>query len=163
MKIILLDDNKETYEVLNEVASLSESEIIYFTDIEEAKKYIQENSDIDGIISEVYVGGKPAVQIVHFIKKLELQIPFIILTENISDEDREYFESLGVNQIMSKPFNPLEVLSEVVAYLKEYKGEDYVRSRLKEDKSDRSSLKLVIEKIIEFLKNLFSRKKKNGV
>jgi DNA-binding response OmpR family regulator len=92
MKLILLDDNKETYEVLKDVASLSESEIVYFTDIEEAKRYIQENQDIDGIISEVYVNGKPTVQIVHFIRKLELKIPFIILTENISEEDKEYFK-----------------------------------------------------------------------
>ena len=159
MRIVLLDDNKETYEVLNEIAQLSQSEIIYFDDIEKAKEYLTSNDDIDidGIVMEKYVSNKPAATIINYVKTKNLNIPIILLSQDITDEEKEYFLNLGVSEIMEKPFNPLEVMTEIVAILKEKKGEEYIRERLHSEEIDKNALKLLIQKIISLFKNLIKR------
>jgi len=157
MKIVLIDDNKETYEVLNEIALLSQSEIIYFNDIEKVKEFItsDDNSDIDGIVMEKYVSNKPAAAVINYLKEKNLNIPIILLSQDISNEEKEYFLSLGVSEIMEKPFNPLEVMTEIVAILKDKKGEEYVKERLHSEDVDKNALKLIIQKIINIFKKLF--------
>jgi response regulator RpfG family c-di-GMP phosphodiesterase len=158
MKIVLVDENRETYEVLNEVAKLSGSEIVYFDDLENAKAFILESvNDIDGVIVEKYVKNLPSGQLIAYFRKENVKIPFILLTENVNDEEKEYFKELGITEIIEKPFNPLDVMGAVVEYLSKEKGREYVESRLETDKTDRSTLKAIVEKIINFLKNLFKR------
>ncbi len=157
MKIVLVDEDKSTYEVLNEVAQLSGSEIYYFNDIKNAKDFFKENSDVDGLIVEKYINNIPSGELISYIKILKLEIPTILLTSSITEEEKEYFKNLGITEIIEKPFNPLEVMTAIVEYLSKEKGRDYVEERLHAEKVDRASLKLLVEKIIDFLKKLFRK------
>ncbi|NPA58829.1 MAG: response regulator [Aquificae bacterium] len=160
MKILLLDEDKETYQVLSEVAQLSGSEIIQITDLEEAKRFLKENPDIDGIIAEQKVGGKPSWEIISFMKNEEAvqEIPVIILSASLTDDEKDFYQYLGVAAILEKPFNPLDVFTAVVEYLKKTKGEEYVKSKLEEEEVDKGALKKLVEKFVNFLKSIFSRK-----
>ena len=157
MKVVLLDEDRETYEVLEEIAKLSGSEIIHFDDIEKVKSFIDESPDIDGIIIEKYIKGKPAVSLVNYIKIKNIEIPIILLTAKVSEDEKDYFKQLGISAIMEKPFNPLEVMAEVVGILKELKGEEYIKQRLHADNTDRNTLKLLVNKLISILKKLFGK------
>lgn len=159
MRILLIDENPETYEVLNEVAKLSQSEIIYFDDIMKAEDFLDESEvvDIDGIITEKYTQNKPIAVILNAVKEKNVDIPIILLTTKITEEEEEYFKKMGVSSIMLKPFNPLEVLTEIVEILKKEKGEEYVKERLHTTEADRSSLKRIIEKIINLFKKLLGK------
>ena len=132
MRILLLDEDKETYEVLQEVAKLSGSEIIQVTSLEEAKELIDKGEDIDGIVAEKRVNNMPTWEILSYLKRVgkAQEIPFIVLTKDISPEEKEFFEYMGVAAILEKPFNPLEVFMDIVEHLRKVKGEDYVKSRL---------------------------------
>jgi len=161
LKIIVFDSNKETADVLEEVAKLSESEILFFDSFENLKNVLQEDADIDAIISEKNVNGASVSQIIAFLKSKNLDIPVILLTDQIDDEEKEYYTSVGVSQILTKPFNPLEVLTVVAEVLKEKKGEEYVKERLHSKDVDRSTLKAIIENILALFKKIFFRKKWN--
>ncbi|WP_457624763.1 response regulator [Persephonella sp.] len=160
MKILLLDEDKATYQVLSEVAQLSGSEIIQITDMEEAKRYVKEHNDIDGIIAEQKVSEKPTWEIIQYMKneKGVREIPFIILTSSLTDDEKDFYQYMGVTAILEKPFNPLEVFTAVVEHLKKTKGEEYIKSKLEEEEVDKNALKKIIEKLIGFFKSLFSRK-----
>jgi DNA-binding response OmpR family regulator len=185
MKIVLLDDDRETYEVLQEVAKLSGSEIIYFNDLKEAKEFIKDATDIDGIVAEKRVGGLPTWDILSYLKKTGKlkEIPFIVLSKELAPEEKEFFEYMGATAILEKPFNPLEVFLDIVEHLRQYKGEDYVRSRLqgeeilkkklsteqqsenvssqsetKQETQHKSGLLSILEKFIEFFKHFFAKK-----
>ncbi len=158
MKIVLVDENRETFEVLNEVAQLSGSEIYYFNNIKDAKEFFKENTDVDGLIIEKYVNNVPSGELVSYIKILKLDIPTILLTSDVTEEEKEYFKNLGVTEIIEKPFNPLDVMTAIVAYIKEKKGEEYVKERLQtEENTDRTSLKAIIQKFIEIFKKLLKK------
>jgi len=186
MRIVLLDDDKETYEVLQEVAKLSGSEIIYFNDLKEAKEFIKNADDIDGIVAEKRVKGLPTWDILSYLKKTGKlkEIPFIVLSKELAPEEKEFFEYMGATAILEKPFNPLEVFLDIVEHLRQYKGEEYVRSRLQaeeailkkklteskqsEKETTQSEIKSqdhgkkgllsILEKFIEFFKHLFAKK-----
>ncbi len=177
MKIILLDEDKETYEVLQEVAKLSGSEIIQITTLEKAKELIDKGEDIDGIVAEKRVNNMPTWEILSYLKRIGKanEIPFMVLTKDITPEEKEFFEYMGVVAILEKPFNPLEVFMDIVEYLRKVKGEEYVKERLegeedllklkeklqeekeelpanKEEKS--GGILEVLKKFIEFFKRL---------
>ncbi len=136
MKIVLLDEDKETYEVLQEVAKLSGSEIIQITTLEKAKELIDKGEDIDGIVAEKRVNNMPTWEILSYLKRIGKanEIPFIVLTKDITPEEKEFFEYMGVVAILEKPFNPLEVFMDIVEHLRQVKGEDYVKERLEGEK-----------------------------
>lgn len=157
MKVVLVDEDKETFEVLNELAHLSGSEIIYFDNIDSAKNFFKENPDVDGLVIERYIHNIPSGELISYVKNLKLEIPTILLTSSITEEEKEYFKNLGITEIIEKPFNPLEVMTAIVEYLSKEKGRDYVEERLHAEKVDKASLKLLVEKIINFLKKLFGK------
>ncbi|SNZ02496.1 Response regulator receiver domain-containing protein [Persephonella hydrogeniphila] len=160
MKIILLDEDKATYQVLKEVANLSGSEIIQITDIENAKEYLKENTDIDGIVAEQKLKGKPTWEIIQYMRENEniKEIPFIILSQSLTEDEKDFYRHIGVTAFFEKPFNPLEVFTAIVEQLKRTKGEEYVKSKLEEEQVDRNALKALINKLISFLKSLFTRR-----
>ncbi len=157
MKILLLDDNIETYEVLREVASLSGSEVIYFNDVIEAQKYILEHPDIDAIISEKYINNRSSAEILGLIKKNNMNIPVILLTDELSEDEKDYYKRIGITEFFYKPFNPLELMTSIVEHLKNYKGEEYIKETLHTKEESRESLKAIVKKIINLLKKLFGR------
>jgi len=160
MRIVLLDEDNATYKVLSEVAQLSGSEIIQITDMEEAKKFVKENQDIDGIVAEQKVNGKPTWEIIQYMRKEKgvREIPFIILTTSLTKDEKDFYSYMGVTAIFEKPFNPLEVFTAVVEHLKKTKGEEYVKSKLEEEEVDKNALKAIIEKLINFFKSIFTRR-----
>ncbi|ACO03381.1 MAG TPA: response regulator [Persephonella sp.] len=160
MKILLLDDDVETYRVLQDVAQFSNSKVIQVRSIQEAKEILSSERDIDGIVAEIRLNGQPTWEILSFMRKNEdiKELPFIVLSSPLSDEEKEFFEHMKVTAILEKPFNPLEVFTEILEHLKKVKGEEYIRERLEEEEVDRSLLKSIIQKIINALKNIFKKK-----
>ncbi|WP_457638678.1 response regulator [Persephonella sp.] len=160
MKILLLDEDKETYQVLKEVAQLSGSEIIQVTDVEKAKQIINEATDIDGIVAEQRLGDRPTWEIIQYMKNSEgvREIPFIILTSSLTDDEKDFYQYMGVTTILEKPFNPLEVFTAIVEHLKQTKGEEYIKSRLEEEEVDKNALKKILETLINLLKKLLFKK-----
>jgi len=185
MKIVLLDDDKETFEVLQEVAKLSGSEIIYFNDIKEAKEFIRTAEDLDGIVAEKRVGGLPTWDILSYLKKTGKlrEVPFIVLSKELAPEEKEFFEYMGATAILEKPFNPLEIFLDIVEHLRKSKGDDYVKAKLhteeellkkklaeaqqdtevsnqteKLDEHKKKGFLSILEKFIDFFKNIFGGK-----
>ena len=177
MKIVLLDEDKDTYEVLQEVARLSGSEIIQITTLDKVKELIEKGEDIDGIVAEKRVNNMPTWEILSYLKRSGKanEIPFIVLTKDITPEEKEFFEYMGVVAILEKPFNPLEVFMDIVEHLRQVKGDEYIKERLegeedllklkeklKEEKETKPATKgekgggvlEVLRKFIEFFKKL---------
>ncbi len=156
MRILLIDEDIDTYNVLREIAQFSNSEIIRVEDINEAKEIILNNRDLDGIIAEVRVNGQPTWEILSFMKRREDvdEIPFVILAKDLTEDEEAFFKHMKATAVMKKPFNPLEVFTEIAEDLKKKKGEEYVKERLEEQHVDKSLLKKIIDKIMNFLKKL---------
>lgn len=153
MKILLIDADDVRYEILSEVASLSESSVVKISDLEEAKAYILNNKDFHAVIAVPKLNGIPTLQLLGIMKKDPVlkDIPFIIIAEEPSQSEIEYYKTLGVVEVFEIPFNPLEVFLVITNYLKDTKGEEEVKAILSQPQEEKS----LIKKIIEFIKKLF--------
>jgi DNA-binding NtrC family response regulator len=156
MKILYLGKNEKIYIILNEVASLSQSEVIKIGLIKEAMDILAKDKNFHGIIAHPKVDNIPSLQVLAFMKRDESlkDIPFIIIAENITKEDTDYYKAMGVTEVFEIPFNPLEVFLVIANKLKDVKGEKVVKQILKEPEKHKS----VLSKIFELLKNFLGKK-----
>jgi DNA-binding response OmpR family regulator len=140
MKFLFIGKDKDAYEVLNEVASLSQSEVIMTESLQKAKNIIETSKDIHRIIAFAKVDNLPTVQLLSILKRNEdlKDIPFIILAEDLTEDDKDYYKALGVTEVFEIPFNPLEVFLVITSSLKNTKGEELVKQILHKSKKDKS-------------------------
>jgi DNA-binding NtrC family response regulator len=156
MRILYLGEDEKIYIILNEVASLSQSEVIKISSVKEVLDILAKDKNFHGIIAHPKVDNIPSLQVLAFMKRDESlkDIPFIIVSENVTKDDIDYYKAMGVVEVFEIPFNPLEVFLVITNKLKDAKGEEVVKQILHETKKDKS----ILLKIIEFIKKLFGKK-----
>jgi len=114
------------------------------------------DKNFHGVVAHQKVDNIPSLQVLAFMKKDESlkNIPFIIIIENITKDDIDYYKAMGIAEIFEIPFNPLEVFLAITNKLKDAKGKEVVKQILNEAKKDKS----ILLKIIELIKKLFGKK-----
>ena len=119
MNILVLDDEKEIADLV-EVYLQNENYHIYkFYKSEEAITCI-DTKKIDVAILDVMIEGKDGFEICRYIRKKGLNFPVIMLTAKIEDNDKIKGLTLGADDYITKPFNPLELVARVKSALRRY-------------------------------------------
>lgn len=157
MKILLIDTDDVRFEILNEVASLSDSEIVKISNIQQAKDYIYFNKDFHAVIAIPKIDNVPTIQILAMMKKDDTlkDIPFIMLVEEPTEEEIDYYKAIGVTEVLEIPFNPLEVFLVITNHIKDVKGEEEVKTIFAEGKEKEKVS--IFKKITLFIKRLFGK------
>ena len=119
MNILVLDDEKEIADLV-EVYLQNENYHIYkFYKSEEAIHCI-DTEKIDVAILDVMIEGKDGFEICRYIRQKGLKFPVIMLTAKIEDNDKIKGLTLGADDYITKPFNPLELVARVKSALRRY-------------------------------------------
>jgi len=119
MNILLLDDEVEIADLV-EVYLKNENYIVYkFYNSKEAIDCIN-TEKIDLAILDVMVGKINGFEICKMIREKNLNFPIIMLTAKIDDKDKITGLTLGADDYITKPFNPLELLARVKSALRRY-------------------------------------------
>ena len=141
MRILYLGKSEEIYTILDEVASLSQSEVIKIGSVKEALDILAKDRNFHGVVAHPKVDNIPSLQVLAFMKRDESlkDVPFIIIAENITKDDTDYYKAMGAAEVFEIPFNPLEVFLVITNKLKDAKGEEVVKQILHEAKKDKST------------------------
>lgn len=115
-KILIVDDEKEIRNVLKEYAEFNGYEVYEASDGFESIKIIK-NNDIDLIIMDIMMPGLDGFSAIKEIKKHK-DIPTIMLSARGEEYDKLFGFELGVDDYVTKPFSPKEILARVAAILK---------------------------------------------
>ena len=119
MNILVLDDEKEIADLV-EVYLKNENYNVYkFYNSEEAIKCIDKES-LDMAILDIMIAGKNGFEICRYIREKGLKFPIIMLTAKIEDNDKIKGLTLGADDYITKPFNPLELIARVKSQLRRY-------------------------------------------
>ena len=119
MDILVLDDEKEIADLV-EVYLKNENYNVYkFYNSEEAIKCIDKES-LDMAILDIMISGKNGFEICRYIREKGLKFPIIMLTAKIEDNDKIKGLTLGADDYITKPFNPLELIARVKSQLRRY-------------------------------------------
>ena len=119
MNILVLDDEKEIADLV-EVYLKNENYNVYkFYNSKDALNCI-DNVNLDMAILDVMVKETSGFEICQYIRKKGLNFPVIMLTAKIEDTDKITGLTLGADDYITKPFNPLELLARVKSALRRY-------------------------------------------
>lgn len=127
-RILIVDDEKEIRDVIREYATFNDYEVLEASNGFEAVVAVKENS-IDLIIMDIMMPGLDGFGAVKQIKKIA-DIPTIMLSARGEEYDKLFGFELGVDDYVTKPFSPRELMARISAILKRKGGK--VRENKKE-------------------------------
>ena len=119
MNVLVVDDEKEIADLV-EVYLKNENYNVYkcYTS-EKAIKYV-DTIKLDITILDIMIQGKNGFEICKYIREKGLKFPVIMLTAKIEDNDKIKGLTLGADDYITKPFNPLELVARVKSALRRY-------------------------------------------
>lgn len=119
MNILVLDDEKEIAD-LAELYLKNENYTVYkFYTSKEAIECIN-TVKLDFAILDVMVKGKDGFEICKMIRDKKLKFPVIMLTAKIEYNDKITGLTMGADDYIVKPFNPLELIARVKSQIRRY-------------------------------------------
>ncbi len=119
MDILILDDEKEIADLVELYLKNENYNVHKFYDYKLAINYIN-TQKLDLAILDIMVGQVSGFEICKMIREKDLNFPIIFLTAKIEDVDKIYGLTLGADDYITKPFNPLELVARVKSALRRY-------------------------------------------
>ena len=120
MKILIVDDEEMIREVLREYAEFEGYEVFEAEDGMEAVRLCRDN-DYDLILMDIMMPHLDGFSAVKEIKKSK-DIPVIMLSARGEEYDKLFAFEIGVDDYVTKPFSPKEVMARIHAVTKRRKN-----------------------------------------
>ena len=122
MKILVVDDEYGIRAVIREYLENEKYKILEASDGEEAIKAVN-NNKIDLIIMDIMMPVMDGFSACKEILK-EKQIPIIVLSARTDEYDKLLGFNIGIDDYVTKPFSPKELVARVKAVLKRNNNKD---------------------------------------
>jgi len=119
MSILVVDDEKEIADLVEVILKNEGYEVRKFYDSRLAFLETEANSSIDLAILDVMMPGMDGFTLCAKIREKHTY-PIIMLTARVEDVDKITGLTIGADDYVTKPFNPLELLARVKAQLRRY-------------------------------------------
>ena len=117
-KILVVDDETEIADLIQVYLNNDGYTVYKFYNGVDALKCIEE-TEIDLAILDVMLPDIDGFRICQKIRE-KFYFPVIMLTAKIDDSDKIMGLTLGADEYITKPFNPLEVVARVITHLSRY-------------------------------------------
>ena len=121
MKVLVVDDEEMIRNVLKEYVEFEGGQAFEAADGMEAVKLCR-SSDFDIILMDIMMPKLDGFSAVKEIKKTK-NIPVIMLSARNEEYDKLFGFEIGVDDYVTKPFSPKEVMARVHAVLKRYRDD----------------------------------------
>ena len=123
-KIMVVDDDAEIREVIR---ILLESEGCEIVEAENGAKAVEMmNDSIDLIIMDVMMPSMDGLTAIRELKQIK-NIPVIILSARKEEYDKLQGFDIGIDDYVTKPFSPKELIARIKAVTKRQRGEDIIK------------------------------------
>lgn len=119
MNILVLDDEKEIADLVEVYMKNENYNVFKFYDSKAAINCIN-NQKLDFAILDVMIKDVDGFKICKLIRDKGLKFPIIMLTAKIEDKDKVEGLTLGADDYITKPFNPMELVARVKSAYRRY-------------------------------------------
>ncbi len=119
MNILVLDDEKEIADLVELYLKNENYNIYKFYNSKQALECI-DSVELDMAILDVMIEDVDGFDICKYIREKGLNFPIIMLTAKIEDKDKILGLTIGADDYITKPFNPLELVARVKSALRRY-------------------------------------------
>lgn len=117
--VLVVDDDKEIADLVEIYLVNDGYRVVKASNGEECLKFLEEDNSIRIIVLDIMMPGIDGLEVCRRIRK-ESNIPIIMLSAKAEDMDVIVGFGTGVDDYMTKPFHPLELLARVKSQLKRY-------------------------------------------
>lgn len=124
MKILVVDDEKLIRDVVREYLEVESYEVVEASDGDKVDDILSKDS-IDLIIMDIMMPHKDGFQTVKELRK-NYNVPVIMLSARGEEYDKLIGFDLGIDDYVTKPFSPKELVARVKAILKRKKDYDNI-------------------------------------
>lgn len=133
MRILIVDDEPLIRNVIKEYASIESFEVVEAENGLEAIDMVK-NDNIDIIVLDIMMPKLDGYSALRKIKEIK-NIPVIILSARCEEFDKLLGFELGVDDYLTKPFSPKELMARIKAIMKRINKEvdEYIYKDLKVD------------------------------
>ncbi len=121
MKILVCDDETLIRDVIREYLLMDNYEVLEASNGLDAIDVVK-NNDIDLIIMDIMMPKMDGYQAIKEIKKIK-DIPFIVLSARSEEFDKLIGFDLGIDDFVTKPFSPKELVARIKAVTKRLQNE----------------------------------------
>ena len=119
MNILVVDDEKEIADLVELYLKNENYDVFKSYNSKDALNIIK-NEKIDLAILDVMIDNVDGFEICKKIREDGLNFPIIMLTAKIEDKDKITGLTIGADDYITKPFNPLELVARVKSALRRY-------------------------------------------
>lgn len=130
MKILLVEDNDFSIDLLSEMIKDLNYEIIVSKDGEEAVKIIEKSKENEFglILMDIIMPGMKGTDAAKVIRALDREdvktIPVIAVTAQSSDIAKQTFKESGINDFVRKPINKSELIKKINVFIENAKKDN---------------------------------------
>lgn len=124
MKILVVDDEKLIRDVVREYLEVESYEVVEASDGDKVNDILSKDN-IDLIIMDIMMPHKDGFQTVKELRK-NYNVPIIMLSARGEEYDKLIGFDLGIDDYVTKPFSPKELVARVKAILKRKKEYDNI-------------------------------------
>lgn len=117
-KILVVDDEKEIADLVELYLKNEGYQVYKFYNGTDALNCLNKN-DIDCAVLDVMLPDMDGFSICQKIRE-KFQFPILMLTAKVEDMDKIMGLTIGADDYMTKPFNPLELIARIKAQLRRY-------------------------------------------
>ena len=122
MKVLLVDDEKLIRDVMKEYCYSESYDVVEAANGLEAVNIVKENNNIDMIIMDIMMPVMDGYTASREIKKIS-DIPIIMLSAREEEYDKLTGFDIGIDDYMTKPFSPKELIARIKAVYKRVHGD----------------------------------------
>lgn len=122
MKILVVDDEKRIRDVIKEYCYNESYEVLEAENGMDAISKVKENANIDLIIMDIMMPKLDGYSASKEIKKNH-DIPIIMLSAREEEYDKLIGFEIGIDDYVTKPFSPKELMARMKAVLKRVNGD----------------------------------------
>ena len=123
MKILIVDDEELIRDVIKEYLKNEKFEYVEARNGYEAIDCLKFNQDIDLIIMDVMMPKLDGFSACKEIKKIK-DVPIIVLSARSEEFDKLMGFDLGIDDYITKPFSPKELIARIKAIMKRKNGDE---------------------------------------
>lgn len=116
-RVLIVEDNEDEYFLLELLLRLTNIEIIWRKNGEDAISLFKENSDIDIVLLDINIPGVDGYEVLRQIKEHNPTVPVIMQTSLNSPDDKEKGFKAGCNDYVSKPIQKHELITAISKFL----------------------------------------------
>ena len=130
--ILIVDDESRMRKLIKDFLIQKNFSILEAEDGEKALKVYEENKEkISLILLDVMMPKLDGWSVLRNIRQENKKLPIIMLTARAEEQDELFGFELGVDEYITKPFSPKELMARINAVIKRYKGEDNVFKKIR--------------------------------